>query len=177
MGYVGSEEGGELINKIQIFKSKVILIDEFEKATASVYNFFYELLEDGIFTDRHGTKHDLNGYILLRRLNVDVFTCLNFYLLRWSTLRYGPCLTDVHWTSGTINRCSTHYSSIFRLANRNLFCVKFIRYLTALVIKLDVYEKGRDSKFGNSVFFNIFFRALLFCHENSPESPSDTGLI
>ena len=28
------------------------LIDEFEKATPSVYNFFYELLEDGIFTDR-----------------------------------------------------------------------------------------------------------------------------
>lgn len=70
MGYVGSEEGGELINKIQIFKSKVILIDEFEKATASVYNFFYELLEDGIFTDRHGTKHDLNGYIIVFTSNM-----------------------------------------------------------------------------------------------------------
>ena len=63
LGYVGSEEGGELINKIKKSKSKVILIDEFEKATPSVYNFFYELLEDGIFTDRHGEKHDLNGYI------------------------------------------------------------------------------------------------------------------
>ncbi len=72
--------------------------------------------------------------ILLRRLNIDVFTCLNFHLPRWSTLCYGPCLTDVHWTSSTINRCSTRYSSIFRLADRNLFCVKFVRYLTALVI-------------------------------------------
>ena len=72
---------------------------------------------------------------LLRQLNVDVFTCLNFYLLRWSALRCGPCLSDVHWTSSTINRYSTHYSPIFRLADKNLFCVKFIQYLTALVIE------------------------------------------
>lgn len=65
LGYVGSEEGGELINKIKKSKSRVILIDEFEKATPSVYNFFYELLEDGIFTGRHGEKHDLNGYMIV----------------------------------------------------------------------------------------------------------------
>ena len=70
LGYVGSEEGGELINKIKKSKSKVILIDEFEKATSSVYNFFYELLEDGIFTDRHGEKHDLNGYIIVFTSNM-----------------------------------------------------------------------------------------------------------
>ncbi len=64
--------------------------------------------------------------ILLWRLNIDVFTCLNFHLPRWSTLCYGPCLTDVHWTSSTINRCSTRYNSFFRLADENLFCVKFI---------------------------------------------------
>lgn len=70
LGYVGSEEGGELINKISRSKSKVILIDEFEKATPSVFNFFYELLEDGVFTDRHGTQHDLNGYIIVFTSNM-----------------------------------------------------------------------------------------------------------
>lgn len=70
LGYVGSEEGGELINKIALSKSKVILIDEFERATPSVYNFFYELLEDGIFTDRHGVQHDLNGYIIIFTSNM-----------------------------------------------------------------------------------------------------------
>lgn len=64
--------------------------------------------------------------ILLWRLNIEVFICLNFHLPRWSTLCYGPCLTDVHWTSSTINRCSTRYNSFFRLADENLFCVKFI---------------------------------------------------
>lgn len=70
IGYVGSEEGGELINKMIISNSKVILIDEFEKATPSVYNFFYELLEDGKFTDRHGKEHDLEGYIIIFTSNM-----------------------------------------------------------------------------------------------------------
>lgn len=70
LGYIGSEEGGELINKIKNSKSKVILIDEFEKATPNVFNFFYELLEDGKFTDRHGREHDLDGYIIVFTSNV-----------------------------------------------------------------------------------------------------------
>ncbi|EJC3746412.1 ATP-dependent Clp protease ATP-binding subunit, partial [Enterococcus faecium] len=70
IGYVGSEEGGELINKMVSSNSKVILIDEFEKATPSVYNFFYELLEDGKFTDRHGKEHDLDGYIIIFTSNM-----------------------------------------------------------------------------------------------------------
>lgn len=70
LGYIGSEEGGELINKINSSKSKVILIDEFEKATPSVFNFFYELLEDGKFTDRHGKEHNLDGYIIIFTSNM-----------------------------------------------------------------------------------------------------------
>lgn len=70
LGYVGCEEGGELINKISMSKSRIILIDEFERATPSVFNFFYELLEDGIFTDRHGIAHNLNGYIIVFTSNM-----------------------------------------------------------------------------------------------------------
>lgn len=32
--------------------------------------FFYELLEDGKFTDRHGTEHNLNGYIIVFTSNM-----------------------------------------------------------------------------------------------------------
>lgn len=69
-GYLGSEEGGELINKMKNSKSKIVLIDEFEKATPSVFNFFYELLEDGKFTDRHGEEHDMDGYIIIFTSNI-----------------------------------------------------------------------------------------------------------
>jgi len=70
LGYIGSTEGGELINKMKISKSKIVLIDEFEKATPSVFHFFYELLEDGKFTDRHGSEHNLDGYIIIFTSNM-----------------------------------------------------------------------------------------------------------
>lgn len=70
LGYVGSDESGELIRKINSSRSKVILIDEFEKATPAVFNFFYELLEDGKFTDRHGCAHNLSGYTIIFTSNM-----------------------------------------------------------------------------------------------------------
>lgn len=70
LGYIGSEEGGELINKIKTSNSKIVLIDEFEKATPSVFHFFYELLEDGKFTDRHGIVHNMDGYIIIFTSNM-----------------------------------------------------------------------------------------------------------
>lgn len=69
-GYYGSGEGGELSNKILKSESRVILIDEFEKADESIYNFFYELLEDGHFTDLMGNEIDLNGYIIVFTSNL-----------------------------------------------------------------------------------------------------------
>ncbi|KGK85440.1 AAA family ATPase [Clostridium sp. HMP27] len=72
LGYVGSEKGGELINKVKESESKVILIDEFEKADGKVFNFFYELLEDGQFTDRAGNVHNLNEYIIVFTSNLNM---------------------------------------------------------------------------------------------------------
>lgn len=69
-GYVGSEDGGELINKMKNSNSKIVLIDEFEKATPGVFHFFYELLEDGKFTDRHGISHNMDGYIIIFTSNL-----------------------------------------------------------------------------------------------------------
>ena len=40
-----------------------------------MYNFFYELLEDGKFTDRHGVEHNLNGYIIVFTSNMDQTEC------------------------------------------------------------------------------------------------------
>lgn len=69
-GYKGSEEGGELTNKIKKSTSKVILIDEFEKADESIYTFFYEMLEDGKYTDLDENEVDLDGYIIVFTANL-----------------------------------------------------------------------------------------------------------
>ena len=50
--------------------SKVILIDEFEKASKPVYNFFLQLLEEGKFTDSLGREYDLDKYIIIFTSNM-----------------------------------------------------------------------------------------------------------
>lgn len=70
-GYVGSEQGGELTNKIMHSKSKVIVIDELDKADEAIYTFFYEMLEDGQYTDLDGKVVDLDGYIIVFTANLN----------------------------------------------------------------------------------------------------------
>ena len=68
-GYIGSETG-ELSLKIDKSKAGIILCDEFEKATFAVYNFFLELLEDGVFTDSQAVEYVLDGYIIIFTSNI-----------------------------------------------------------------------------------------------------------
>ena len=68
-GYIGSSKG-ELPDKLMKSRSKVILIDEFEKASKPVYNFFLQLLEEGKFTDSLGREYDLNKYIIIFTSNM-----------------------------------------------------------------------------------------------------------
>ena len=68
-GYIGSNKG-ELPDKLMRSRSKVILIDEFEKASKPVYNFFLQLLEEGKYTDSLGREYDLDKYIIVFTSNM-----------------------------------------------------------------------------------------------------------
>ena len=68
-GFIGSNKG-ELPDKLMHSRSKVILIDEFEKASKPVYNFFLQLIEEGKFTDSMGREYDLNKYIIIFTSNM-----------------------------------------------------------------------------------------------------------
>ena len=68
-GYIGSSRG-ELSEKLSNSRSKVILIDEFEKCDKQVQNFFLQLLEDGVFTDSLGRDYNLDKYIIVFTSNL-----------------------------------------------------------------------------------------------------------
>lgn len=68
-GYIGSSKG-ELSEKVESSKSTVILIDEFEKASKEIHNFFLELLSYGSFTDSLGREFDLDKYIVVFTSNL-----------------------------------------------------------------------------------------------------------
>ena len=59
------------MTKEEIFeKVKSFLIDEFEKASTEIHNFFLELLSDGRFTDSLGREYDLDKYVIVFTSNV-----------------------------------------------------------------------------------------------------------
>lgn len=96
-GYVGSSKG-ELSEKLTNSRSKVILIDEFEKCDKQVQNFFLQLLEDGVFTDSLGRDYNLDKYIVVFTANLPsdkITTKISPELLSRFNLKYSfSLLTD-----------------------------------------------------------------------------------
>ena len=89
-GYIGSSKG-ELSEKLTNSRSKVILIDEFEKCDKQVQNFFLQLLEDGVFTDSLGRDYNLNKYIIVFTANLPsdkITTKISTELLSRFNLKY-----------------------------------------------------------------------------------------
>lgn len=68
-GYIGCEHG-ELSDKVKKSKVGIVLCDEFEKTTRSVFSFFLELLEEGKFTDSMAREYNLDGYIIVFTSNL-----------------------------------------------------------------------------------------------------------
>ncbi|MCC8171538.1 MAG: ATP-dependent Clp protease ATP-binding subunit, partial [Parabacteroides sp.] len=69
-GYVGYEEGGLLVNKIRQQPYAVVLFDEIEKAHASVYDIFLQIMDEGKLHDRLGKEGDFSNSIVLFTSNV-----------------------------------------------------------------------------------------------------------
>lgn len=65
-GYVGHEDGGQLINAIRRNPYSVVLFDEIEKADPQVNDVFLQLFDEGRVTDSHGRVGDFtNAFVVL----------------------------------------------------------------------------------------------------------------
>jgi ATP-dependent Clp protease ATP-binding subunit ClpB len=69
-GYVGYEEGGLLVNKIRQKPYSIVLFDEIEKAHASVYDVFLQIMDEGKLHDRLGKEGDFSNAIILFTSNI-----------------------------------------------------------------------------------------------------------
>ena len=69
-GYVGYEEGGQLVNAIRRQPYAVVLFDEIEKAHSSVYDIFLQIMDEGKLHDRLGKEGDFSNAIVLFTSNV-----------------------------------------------------------------------------------------------------------
>ncbi|MEX2564799.1 MAG: ATP-dependent Clp protease ATP-binding subunit [Cyclobacteriaceae bacterium] len=69
-GYVGYEEGGLLVNKIRQKPYSVVLFDEIEKAHASVFDVFLQILDEGKLHDKLGKEGDFSNALILFTSNI-----------------------------------------------------------------------------------------------------------
>jgi ATP-dependent Clp protease ATP-binding subunit ClpA len=69
-GYVGYEEGGMLVNKIRQKPYSVVLFDEIEKAHASVYDVFLQIMDEGKIHDKLGREGDFSNAIIIFTSNI-----------------------------------------------------------------------------------------------------------
>lgn len=98
-GYVGYEEGGLLVNKIRQQPYAVVLFDEIEKAHASVYDIFLQIMDEGKLHDRLGKEGDFSNSIVLFTSNVG-----SEWLTRQINEGNNPSTTDLMEVMGTYFR-------------------------------------------------------------------------
>jgi len=68
-GYVGYEEGSQLIKDLEENPNSILLLDEIEKAHPSVIKIFLQILEEGTIKGSNGQKIDLNKNIIIFTTN------------------------------------------------------------------------------------------------------------
>jgi ATP-dependent Clp protease ATP-binding subunit ClpC len=69
-GYVGYNEGGQLIEAVRRRPYTVVLFDEIEKAHPDVFNLMLQIFEDGRLTDSKGRTIDFKNTLLIMTSNV-----------------------------------------------------------------------------------------------------------
>jgi len=69
-GYIGHEDGGQLINLIKRYPNTVVLLDEVEKAHQDIWNTFLRVFEDGTLTDNKGRQVSFKNTIIIMTTNL-----------------------------------------------------------------------------------------------------------
>lgn len=72
-GYVGYEQGGELVNKIKENPFTVILFDEIEKAHQKILDIFLQILDEGHLTSARGETVYFSESIVIFTSNLGVY--------------------------------------------------------------------------------------------------------
>ena len=68
-GYVGYDEGGQLVEKVRKQPHAVLLLDEIEKAHPDLFDILLQVMDHATLTDNHGREADFRHVILIMTSN------------------------------------------------------------------------------------------------------------
>ena len=69
-GYIGHEDGGQLINLVKKYPNTVVLLDEVEKAHQDLWNTFLRVFDDGMLTDNKGKQVSFRNTVIIMTTNL-----------------------------------------------------------------------------------------------------------
>lgn len=69
-GYIGHDEGGQLVNMVKKNPCTVVLLDEVEKAHVDMWNTFLRVFEDGVLTDGKGEEVSFLNTVIIMTTNL-----------------------------------------------------------------------------------------------------------
>ena len=162
-GYIGSEHG-ELSEKIAKSQSKIIIIDEFEKASKPIFNFFLQLLEEGKFTDSLGREYNLNQYIIYFTSNIDkdkLQEKISPELLSRFNLIYKMCDISIEDKKKYISDKVDFINNLLKNKSINLEIKKIEKLKNIDVTRFDDLRKINNEirkKTGEEIYNNLYFK-------------------
>jgi ATP-dependent Clp protease ATP-binding subunit ClpA len=68
-GYVGFEQGGQLVDAVRTHPYSVVLLDEIEKAHYDIFNILLQVMDHATLTDNTGRKADFRNVVLILTSN------------------------------------------------------------------------------------------------------------
>ncbi|MDR1989184.1 MAG: ATP-dependent Clp protease ATP-binding subunit ClpA [Acidobacteriaceae bacterium] len=68
-GYVGFEQGGQLVDAVRTHPYAVVLLDEIEKAHEDIYSILLQVMDHAALTDNSGRKADFRNVVLILTSN------------------------------------------------------------------------------------------------------------
>jgi ATP-dependent Clp protease ATP-binding subunit ClpA len=68
-GYVGFEQGGQLVDAVRTHPYSVLLLDEIEKAHQDIYNILLQVMDHAALTDNTGRKADFRNVVVILTSN------------------------------------------------------------------------------------------------------------
>jgi len=68
-GYVGFEQGGQLVDAVRTHPYSVVLLDEIEKAHEDIFNILLQVMDHATLTDNSGRKADFRNTVLILTSN------------------------------------------------------------------------------------------------------------
>ena len=125
-GYVGFEQGGQLVDAVRTHPYSVLLLDEIEKAHQDIYNILLQVMDHATLTDNTGRKADFRHVVLILTSNAGSRE------MSASSIGFAEGVTDARTpkSDGTGSRASAAKS---KAAIERVFSPEFRNRLDAIV--------------------------------------------